>query len=137
MTAYEELLDYDRARAWRAPPGLRFELLGEPRVTATSLELEGELINDRAEETEVIVFPAFLALTPRGLERRPRMPPAPPPVPPPPMRFVLQPRERIPFRTALLWSDYVCTSGQEVEVEWSFTYWNEPLPRGTFRVRVP
>lgn len=133
MTEYEELLDYDRARAWRAPSTLRF-VLSEPEVVSSGVTVSGELVNEGSAPVEVIVFPAFLNLVPLGLERRVRPPPG---VPPPPMRFVMQAHERIPYRTALVWSDYVCERGREIEVEWSFTYWNEPLPRGRFRVVLP
>jgi hypothetical protein len=132
MTEYQELLDYDRARAWKAPSSLRFSV-SEPKISITGVELSGELVNESSEEIEVIVFPAYLCLSPRGLEHRLRVPPN---VPPPPMRFVMKGRERIEYRTALAWSDYVCERGQEIEIEWSFTYWNDP-PRGRFRVVRP
>ncbi|MGZ3451966.1 MAG: hypothetical protein ACXVEF_20315 [Polyangiales bacterium] len=98
-----------------------------------AIELEGVLINQSEEPTEVIVFPAYLSLVARGLAHRPR----PPQVPPPPTRFVIEARERISFRSMLLFQDYFLTPGQRVEIEWSFTYWNEPLPRGTFEIVVP
>lgn len=135
---YEELLDHERARAWRAPPTLRFAI-DHPVVTPTAITLSGELINDAAEPVEVIVFPAYLVLRPLGnalVPLPPSGPPRPPPVPPPPMRFTLGPHVRERYEARLALSEYRFTPGAEIELEWSFTFWNEPLPRGRVTVKL-
>lgn len=137
---FEELRDYARAQAFRAPESLRF-VVGSPRVTARAIELEGTLHNDEGADVEVICFPAYLHLQPLGDAMVAKPPPSglprPPPVPPPPVRFVLGPRASHAFAARLALDDYAFTPGSEAEIEWSFTYWNPPLPRGRFRVTLP
>lgn len=136
----EELHDYERARAFAPPPTLRF-VVGAPTVADGAIRLSGELINDADAPQEVIVSSSWLSLAPADprLTRRPRggPPNPPPPVPPPPMRFVMAPHERRSFQTMLSLLAYDFVRGADVELVWSFGFWNEPRPGGRLLVALP
>jgi hypothetical protein len=141
LPLYETLLDYERARAWRAPPSLRFSTC-EPKVTRDAIVLPGVLANESVVAVEVVVFPAFLALrcTDGALVPRPPAPggpPRPPPVPPPPLRFDLPPRERVEYEGRLSLADFTFEHGHVAELEWTFTWWTPPCPTGLVRVVLP
>lgn len=141
LPIYETLLDYERARAWRAPPSLRFSV-AEPRVTLDAIFLPGVLANEGDVAVEVVVFPAFLALrcTDGVLVLRPPAPGGPPrspPVPPPPLRFDLPPRERVEYEGRLALADFTFERGAATELEWRFTWWTQPCPTGLVRVVLP
>lgn len=134
----EELLDYERARAWRAPPGLGFRLVGAPRVTAAAIIVDGELFNEGAEPVEAIFSCMYLFPTDDvTLKRRPDLPRGPAPVPPPPRRCELASGERVAFGAAIPLAEYTWTPGAEIELEWSFGFWTPPHPRGRVKVRLP
>jgi hypothetical protein len=136
VSGFEELDDYERARAWRPSPALQLRT-SSPTIDEKFIRMSAELVNASDEEVEVIAFPAYLALQPLGSVLRAKPRNLPPPVPPRPVRFVMAPRAAIPFSTALPLEDFEPASGQRVEIAWTFTYWNDPKPGGTFFVTLP
>ena len=134
----EELRDYERARAWRLPPGLSFRLTGAPRVTAAAIIVDGELVNEGSADVEAIFSCMYLfPIDETTLKPRTDLPLRPAPVPPPPRRCVLRPGERETFGASLTLAEYTWPAGAEVELEWSFGYWNPPYPKGRVRVVLP
>ena len=134
----EELRDMERARAWRPHPGLAFRIVGEPRVTAAAIIVDGELMNESAERLEAIYSCMHLwPVDETTLKRRTDIVRGPAPVPPPPRRCELAPGERKSFGASLSLYEYTWPPGAEVELEWSFGFWNPPHPRGRIRVVLP
>lgn len=134
----EELRDMERARAWRCPPGLAFRLVGAPRVTAAAIIVDGELVNESAERVEAIFSCMHLwPIDDTVLKRRTDLPLRPAPCPPPPARCELAPGEREPVGAAITLGEYTWPAGAEVELEWSFGFWNPPHPKGRLRVVLP
>lgn len=128
----------NRAKAWRARPGLAFRLVGEPRVTAAAIIVDGELVNESDEIVDAIFSCMHLfPIDEVTLKRRTDIPRGPAPVPPPPRRCELAPGERVSFGASLSLGEYTWTPGAEVELEWSFGFWNPPHPRGRVRVVLP
>ena len=134
----EDVRDIERAKAWRAPPGLGFRLVGEPRVTAAAIIVEGELFNEGREPVEAIFSCMYLwPVDELTLKRRTDLAPRPAPVPPPPARCVLAPGEREAFGASVSLGEFTWPPGAEVELEWSFGYWTPPYPRGRIKVTLP
>lgn len=135
---YEDVHDYARAKAFRAPPDLAFRLVGPPRVTAAAIIVDGELINEGSERVEAIFSCMHLfPVDDTTLQRRKDLVPRPAPCPPPPRRCELGPGERATFGASIPLADYTWPSGAEVELEWSFGFWNPPYPKGRVRVVLP
>jgi hypothetical protein len=135
----------ERARAFQPHPALRFELIGA-KTEAGRIVVTGVLTNDDAEAHEVIVFPAgpgglYVELAARaGFRRRPPPPGSPPmpmPAPPPPQRYEVPAHARVRLVAALVLADYEIPAAANVDVAWTFHYWNEPRPHGIVPVRIP
>jgi len=142
----------ERAYASAVPPELSFAFGGLVVAGPDSVEVSGRLTHPLPRESVVVVFPApgtgpfyarFVAqpgfdwYRPDDPERPKDLPPPQPPVPPPPVELVLPPECVVVFTTVLRLKPMKYAGAPEVEVEWSFLFWNEPKPKGRLSVRLP
>ena len=147
----EHKVSYQRAKAYVASARLVFTPGPSARVENGFVWLSGVLANTGEQDAEVIVFPVgpggFFAqlITGDALRwyalddpERPRnLPPRQPPAPPPPLAYVLPARSEVAFAMGLDLAPMKYRGAPEVEVEWSFLFWNEPNPKGRMKVRLP
>ena len=143
--------DYDRALAWVVPPALEFRVSGPPTVLPGGVELNGVLANASDQELLVIGLPVgtgpFFVEVRQGNgvgfwtaddPARPKfLPPRPAAAPPPPMEFLIPPRSEIVFVGVADLTHLKYQGPLEVQLDWSFLFWNEPKPRGAVKVTLP
>jgi hypothetical protein len=139
--------DYEQAKAFAAPAELVFTPSPKVKAAADHVRLSGTLLNPTGQDVDIIVFPThsghplFASLVPSDRWSRPEPdasgPPMPPSVPPAPLVITVPARSEVSFE-GIASLDRVRYLGMpEVEVEWTFRYWNEPMPRGRVKVTLP
>lgn len=132
----------DTAIASKPPPSLRFVVRPTTFVRFHHLIVTGDLINDGDADVEAIVFPAgpFVVMPDPAMKAKPPppgRPSPPPPVPPPPLGIFVPARATITFEAALDLTAFDYTPGARAELPWTFTFWNEPKPKGTLSIALP
>lgn len=135
-------ISMDTAIASKPPPSLRFVVRPTTFVRFHHLIVTGDLINDGDAEVEAIVFPAgpFVVLPDPAMHAKPPppgRPSPPPPVPPPPLGIFVPARATVTFEAALDLTAFDYTPGARAELAWTFTFWNEPKPKGALSVALP
>jgi hypothetical protein len=139
-----ETVHDDNAKKFVVPAGLKFEILGEPKVSKDKIMMEGVLINRQAKSYKIYVFPesgyhpfSFTFIPNENVKRKTVSPPLPQQVPPPPMKIMVPAMSQILFKYSLDLSYYDYSDSPLVVIEWSFYYWNEPRPHGEFKITLP
>lgn len=132
----------EAAIASKPPPSLRFVVRPTTFVRFHHLIVTGDLINDGDAEAAAIVFPAgpFVVMPDPAMKAKPSppgRPSPPPPVPPPPLGIFVPAHATVTFEAALDLTAFDYTPGARAELPWTFTFWNEPKPKGALSVVLP
>jgi hypothetical protein len=132
------------AKKFVVPAGLKFEVLGKPKISNNKIEMDGVLINQQSKGCEIFVFPesgyypfSFTLIQNENIKVKTVHPPLPQQAPPPPMKIVVPAMSQIIFKYSLDLSYYDYSGSPSVVIEWSFYYWNEPRPHGEFKITLP
>jgi hypothetical protein len=147
--------DYERAKAFRPPPDLRFEVSPQVSTTTHTIDFEGILTNESDKAVEIIVagiglgngnniaapfaspFQAEIVPTDQIVPIPQAGPPVSPPVPPPPIQMTIPAKARVRFITFVVPGLYSYQGAPRAKVKWSFRYWNPPIPDGFLVVVLP
>lgn len=145
---------YERAKAFVSPAALTF---GSVKATIVhgSVQVSGLLTNPTDKNVPVIVFPVGpTGFGPGGFHAnivhsdlvgwyapedpaRPPSPPRQPPAPPPPEGYVVPARSEILFSIVLDVSQMKYRGSPEVDVDWTFHFWNKPHLTGRIKAHLP
>ncbi len=124
----------------QTPDGLIFIVHNKIERKKSYLTLIGWLENKNDFVLEVPIFPApdifhLKILNTEQIKIKPQKGPKPPyQVPPPPYVLFIDGNERIQFKAVLNLNYYEYTKGVKTEIEWTFSYWHEPKPRGRMKI---
>jgi hypothetical protein len=132
--------------AFKPPSELHFQVA--ERITYDEqygyLRLEGRLTNPTARRVTIVVFPVggyhpfWMDFSPASqVKRRPQEGPPRPESPPPPMRISVPAYTTVRFEATIDLSEYHYSGSPQVEVVWTFQYWNGPQSKGTLTVTLP
>ncbi|MFW9780361.1 MAG: hypothetical protein ACFFE8_16080 [Candidatus Heimdallarchaeota archaeon] len=122
------------------PNGLNFTVNNEIERGKSYLTLMGWLENTNRFTVEVPILPSpeifYLRIVNHDEIRvKPQTGPSPPfQVPPAPHVLFMDADERIQFVTSLNLNDYEYEPGVTAVIEWTFSYWHEPRPRGRLKI---
>jgi hypothetical protein len=120
----------------KTPDGLIFTVDNKIERKKSYLTLTGSLENTNNFLVEVPIFPSpeifnLRIINQAQIKTKPQKGPKPPyQVPPPPHVLFIDGNERIQFTAVLNLNNYEYTKGVKAEIEWTFSYWHEPKPRG-------
>ena len=124
----------------QTPDGLNFTVHDEIERERSYLTLLGWLENTNDFLLEVPIFPSpeifnLKIINTDQIKHKPRRGPAPPyQVPPPPHVLFIEGNERIQFTAVLNLNNNDYTTGVSAVIEWTFSYWHEPRPRGLLKI---
>ncbi len=122
------------------PEGLKFSVHHEIERKKSYLTLIGWLENTNNFLLEVPIFPSpeifnLKIINVDEIKIKPQRGPAPPyQVPPPPHVLFIDGNERIQFTAVLNLNYYEYPTGEKALIEWTFSYWHEPRPRGQMKI---
>jgi hypothetical protein len=122
------------------PAGLNFTVHTELERKRSYVTLLGWLENTNPFVLEVPILPSpdvfnLTIINTDQITIKPHIgPPLPYQVPPPPHVLFIEGNERIQFTAALNLRYYEYAPGVKALLEWTFSYWHEPRPRGRLKM---
>lgn len=124
----------------QTPDGLNFTVQSAIERENDYLTLKGWLENTNNFSVEVPIFPSpeifnLKIINTDQIKWKPQTGSTPPSqVPPPPHVLFMDGNERIEFEAVLNLNCYEYSTGLEVVIEWTFSYWHEPRCRGRMKI---
>jgi len=139
------MVSMEEANKSVTPKNLTFIIDKKAIVENNRITLSGKLINNSGRDEKIIIFPVNMVnpfyvnfvFKQEGIKKNPHKGPFLPPVPPPPMQMIIPKYSEMVFSDWINLNKWEYPSGKKALIKWSFHFWNEPKPQGTFEVTLP